>query len=59
MIAITGIAAAAPWLLMGTSFALGAAGVVQRDNRAASAVFMFVAIAALLAGAFIAGRVMP
>lgn len=59
MIAITGIAAAAPWLLMGTSFAFGAAGVVQRDNRAASAVFMFAAIVALLAGAFIAGHVMP
>lgn len=59
MIAITGIAAAVPWLLMGTSFAFGAAGVVQRDNRAASAVFVFVAIAALLAGAFVAGRVMP
>ena len=59
MIAITGIAAAAPWLLMGTSFAFGAAGVVQRDNRAACAVFMLVAIATLLAGAAIAGRVMP
>jgi hypothetical protein len=59
MIAITGIAVAAPWLLMGTSFVFGAAGVVQRDYRAASAVFMFVAIAALLAGAFVAGRVMP
>jgi hypothetical protein len=59
MIAIAGIAAAAPWLLMGTSFAFGAAGVVQRDNRAASAVFMFAAIVALLSGAFIAGHVMP
>lgn len=59
MIAITGIAAATPWLLMGTSFAFGAAGIVQRDNRAASAVFMFAAIVALLAGAFVAGHVMP
>lgn len=59
MIVTTGIAAAAPWLLMGTSFAFGAAGIVQRNNRAASTVFMLVAIVALLAGAFIAGRVMP